>query len=221
MSRPCLSVDAHQLILAVFQHQRQHESKQMAGEDGNMMYEFSIHNDYEPKRKDGKTIEMKLTADMLTNTGFISVKLGNDTTICHTDHLTPHTKKYYVGISGGGFRALSSHIGAFRALNSRSALSTVDMLSSVSGGSWFLSKLMFDEKFATKVLGNADPVGDVVSDWLENIYFASLDLAERSPQTTPTDVLRSFITTVVTQAPGVLTSHLGTGIIVADYFEFS
>ena len=193
----------------------------MDSEDGNRTYEFSIHNDYEPKRKDDKTIEMKLTADMLTNMGFISVSLGNDTTSCHTDHPTPYTKKYYVGISGGGFRALSSHIGAFRALNNRSVLSTVDMVSAVSGGSWFLSKLMFDENFAAKVLGNADPVGDVVSEWLENIYFASLHRAKRSPQTTPTEVLRSFITTVVTQAPGVLTSHLGTGIIAADYFEFS
>ena len=53
------------------------------------------------------------------------------------------------------------------------------------------------------------------------IYFVSLHHVERSPQTTPNEVLRSFITTIVTQAPGVLTSHLGTGIIAADYFNFS
>ena len=122
VSRSCLSVNAHQMILSVFQHRWQHVCREVEGEDANRVYAFSMHNDWEPRQKDAKTTEMKLTANMLTNTGFISLGLGEDATIHQTDQFTPHTKKYYVGISGGGFRAFSGHIGAFRALNNRSAL---------------------------------------------------------------------------------------------------
>ena len=72
-----------------------------------------------------------------------------------------------MGISGGGWRALAGHMGAFRALSNKGALPMVDMYSAVSGGSWFLSKLSFDNDFAGKVLGNHTHIAEDALQWFE------------------------------------------------------
>ena len=153
-SRSCLAVNEHALISAAGKHKQSGTcwGKETEGEGrSDKKYRFSTNNDWEPEQKDANTIEMKLTADMLTTMGFLSLQLGNQS-LPQPEQRKPDNKKYYVGISGGGWRALSGHIGAFRALSTRSALSEVDMFSSVSGGTWFLTKLAFDNDFAGKVL---------------------------------------------------------------------
>ena len=133
----------------------------------------------------------------------------------------PGDEKCYVGISGGGWRALSGHMGAFRALNNRSALSEVDVFSSVSGGTWFLTKLAFDNVFAGNVLDNETSIAEVVSEWMESIYFDALQKASATPQTVSKEVTRNFITTTVTHAPGPIASQLNTGMIAMEKFDFS
>ena len=83
-------------------------------------------------------------------------------------------KRFYVGVSGGGWRALAGHMGAFRALSSKHVLPAVDMFSSVSGGTWFLTKLAFDEKFSEKVLGNEMHISEDVLEWMERDYFPAI-----------------------------------------------
>ena len=116
---------------------------------------------------------MKLPTDMLTDTGFISEHFEKEEGQT-LEEFKPCGKKYYVGISGGGWRAQAAHMGAFRVLGEKDSLSMVNMLSSVSGGTWFLTKLGFDDEFAGKVLGNEAPIGAVVSEWFEDSYFAIL-----------------------------------------------
>ena len=137
------------------------------------MYRFRMDNDWTPSNSDtNKTIDMKLTADMLTIVGFTAVQLGKEHMLELTQ--TNRSKQFYVGISGGGFRALSGHMGTFRTLSNTSLLSKVTMFSSVSGGSWFLSKLSFDKNFAEKVLGNDVLITEVVSEWFEKNYFPQM-----------------------------------------------
>ena len=114
-------------------------------------------------------VEMKITTSMLTKEGFTSLRLGKEPP--KKLGREKNETKYYVGISGGGWRALSGHMGAFRALSNNNALSNVDMLSSVSGGTWFLTKLAFDNDFARLVLDNKTPIADVVFKWFESGYF--------------------------------------------------
>merc|ERR1712159_164734 len=98
---------------------------------------------------------MNLVTAMLTNTGLTSIPLGHGTLHAPDRQLVkPRGKPYYVSISGGGWRALAGHMGAFRALSNKNALKLVDTFSSVSGGTWFLTKLAFDANFSQKVIGN-------------------------------------------------------------------
>ena len=48
------------------------------------------------------------------------------------------------------------------------------LISSVSVETWFLSKLVFDEEFADKLLLDDVPLGDVVSEWFRADYFAEM-----------------------------------------------
>ena len=107
-------------------------------------YRFNIDNDWEPKQSEFNVFEMKLMTTMLTKMGFTSLQLGQER-INKPRTIKDVWTKYYIGISGGGWRALAGHMGAFRALSQKGALPKVDMLSSVSGGTWFLAKLSFDD----------------------------------------------------------------------------
>ena len=94
---------------------------------------------------------MKITPGMLTTMGFTSFEFGNKVVQePETPPVKSESKKYYVGISGGGWRALAGHMGAFRALSNHMVLPKVSMFSSVSGGTWFLTKLAFDDFFFHK-----------------------------------------------------------------------
>ena len=157
--------------------------------------------------------EMKLTPNMLTTMGFTSTKLGKQD-IPQRMAAKPYAAKYYVGISGGGWRALSGHMGAFRVLGNTGALSMVDMLSSVSGGTWFAIKFAFDDDFAQKVLSNEMTIAEAVLEWFEKEYFPVLRNVEHTRQSQqgepPGAVVRSSLSTIVSQAPAVIKSALGT-----------
>ena len=170
-----------------------------------------------------KEIDMKLTTGMITSMGFTSFKFGNEALQEHDNESgKSKSKKVYVGVSGGGWRALAGHMGAFRALSNKNVLSTVDTFSSVSGGTWFLSKLAFDEKFSAKVLGNETNIGEDVLEWMERDYFPVIRNATPLHQNEQNlNQVASFLTTLVTQAPAPVRAALSTGIVAANHFHFS
>ena len=163
---------------------------------------------------------MNLTTSMLTNVGFLSVNLGNEK-LPQPEQRKPPSKKYYVGISGGGWRALAGHMGAFRALSNKGALPMVDMYSAVSGGSWFLSKLSFDDDFAGKVLGNHTHIAEDALQWFENDFFPAIANVTPSPQTTNHDRVRSFVSTMILQGPAPMKISYGDAILAAERYEYS
>ena len=154
--------------------------------------------------------------------GFCSVHLGNDAADA-CEPLKPASKKYYVGISGGGWRALSGHMGAFRVLSEKGALKIVDMFSSVSGGTWFLTKLAFDNDFSTRVLGSETSIAEEVMEWMESKYFAAFRDVRRGPinPNDPHQDLKNFISSVVSQGPAALKNAVGAGIVAFENFDYS
>ena len=165
---------------------------------------------------------MKLTPEMLTTAGFIGVRLGEEEVADLMQNKT--SKQYYVAISGGGWRALSGHMGTFRELGITDSLSKVLFFSSVSGGSWFLHKLSFDEDFAEKVLIDNLPIGEVVSEWFEDEYFPAMQQVEQNQ--TPRDgseddFVKGSVAEMLSQAPDVVKQSLGNVILVADGFDLS
>ena len=173
-----------------------------------------------------KVIHMKIVTGMLTPPGFISLPLGTEALQePEQGQKKSRDTKYYVAISGGGWRALASHTGAFRALSNHNVLSIVDTFSSVSGGTWFLIKVSFDENFSTNVLRSEAPIGDVVSKWFTKEYFLAIQNAQRSREKTNAesseDVVKSFLSTLILQAPEPIPSKFGSGIVAADHFDFS
>ena len=165
-----------------------------------------------------KEIELKLTTSMLTTIGFTSLQFGSETL-----QPTSLPRKFYVGVSGGGWRALTGHMGAFRALSNNNLLPMVDMFSSVSGGTWFLTKLAFDDEFSAKVLRNDMHISESVLEWMERDYFPVIRNATRLHQKkqSSNDNVASFLTTLVTQAPGPVRAALSSGIVAANHFHFS
>ena len=171
-----------------------------------------------------KEITMMLTTNMLTATGFTSIPLGDKTLQTpERQEVKPRGKPYSVAISGGGWRALAGHMGAFRALSNKNALGMVDMLSSVSGGTWFLTKLAFDAKFSRKVLHNETDIGEVVMEWMESDYYSVIRnttcSSKQNPK--PDNTVGPAISASILQAPGVVRSYLGAVIVAANDFEFS
>ena len=162
---------------------------------------------------------MNLTTSMLTNVGFLSVNLGNEQ-FPQPGQRKPPSKKYYVGISGGGWRALAGHMGAFRALSNKGALPMVDMYSAVSGGSWFLSKLSFDDDFAGKVLDNHTRISDDVLQWFEGDFFPAITNTNPAPQKTNHAPVRSFVSDMILQGPAPIKTSFGDAILSAEHFNF-
>jgi len=211
MALSCLFVDEEMVIFTASKHKSTHGKSSIT----EARYRFRMDNAWIPSNIDpGEPIEMKLTTDMLTKEGFIAVNLGPEDVVELTQ--SKESKEFYIGVSGGGWRALTGHMGAFRGLSNTSALSKVTMISSVSGGSWFLSKLGFDEDFAVKVLLDDFPIGDVVSEWLRINYFTKIQrvLSE--------DVdVKGSVSEIVSQAAATIKQFLGTVILVADRFDLS
>ena len=161
-----------------------------------------------------KPTEMRLTADMLTAVGFLAVQLGGELGQMQTHK--PEKRKYYVGLSGGGWRALSAAMGLFRGLSENGALPMVDMFSSVSGGTWFLTKLSFDEEFAKKVLESKVPISSIVLWWFEKKYFPAFKHVERSDER-----MSELATMLSTLAKGPISLVLGNGIEAAERFNYN
>ena len=180
-----------------------------------------------------RNITMLLTTAMRTPTGFTSTELGGEKRqLPEREDVKPRGKPYYVGVSGGGWRALAGHMGAFRALSNKNALRLVDMFSSVSGGTWFLTKLAFDANFSRNVLHNEPHITKVVMEWMEHEYFlvirntilrntttCSREATEPSPSSANT--VGPAISAAILQAPGFVRSALGAAIVAANDFKFS
>ena len=169
-------------------------------------------------------VEMKLAPHMLTTTGFTALNFGGDEPQEPQLELDKSiARKYYVGVSGGGWRALTGHMGAFRALSDKGVLPTVDMVSSVSGGTWFLTKLAFDERFSEKVLRNDTQISHAVLQWMERDYFPAIQNAIRLRQNdrAKNDKIAAFISILVSKAPKAIRSVLSSGILAANHFNFS
>ena len=150
--------------------------------------------------------------------GFTTVQLGKNN---FSDLTQPDaaSKQFYIGISGGGWRALSGHMGAFRALSSTSLLPKVTFFSSVSGGSWFLSKLGFDEDFAGKVLVDDDLIAEVVSEWFEKNYFPEM---QRVDETIFDDGgVKSSVSEIVSHAAGPTLSRWDVDQKMYDVYDTS
>ena len=196
----------------------QHMFVDTNGSIAEATYRFRMDNDWTPTTIDtNKTIDMKLTMDMLTVAGFTAVQLGKAQMLELTQ--TNTSKQFYVGISGGGWRALSGHMGTFRRLSNTSLLPKVTMFSSVSGGSWFLSKLSFDEDFAAKVLTNGVPITEVVSEWFEKNYFPQMQRVD--PPDSEGGGIKSSVPEIVSQAAGPIKQSFGTTMLAADRFDLS
>jgi len=170
-----------------------------------------------------KEIDVKITPAMMTTMGFTSFQFGNKLVQeLETPPVKSESKKYYVGISGGGWRALAGHMGAFRALSNHMVLPKVSMFSSVSGGTWFLTKLSFDDNFSRKVLRNETHIGEDVLEWMEQEYFVVIRNTTHFPQTKENqNQVSSFLTSLVTQAPAPVRAAMSSGIIAANHFGFS
>lgn len=116
----------------------------------------------------------KSTTKLLTPRGFLAARLPAFVPPQHQQEPRKEMHdKYYVAISGGGWRSISISMGIFRGL--KPYLKHVDAFSSVSGGSWFLTQLAFDQKFAKSVLGtNARPIEKEITKWFETHYFPKM-----------------------------------------------
>ena len=183
-------------------------------------YRFKTSNAWEAKQSEN-IIDMRIGTNMLTPMGFLTLELGK-VAVEGPRKDKPYPGKHYIGISGGGWRALSGHMGAFRSLSENGALPKVHMFSSVSGGTWFLSKLAFDEDFSANVLDNKRPISEIVGEWLESFYFRTLLSSSGLRHNEQNqDGLRGFLTKLVAHAPGPLRDNLGTSITKANQFNFS
>ena len=112
-------------------------------------------------------------------------------------------------------------MGVFRVLSELGALEIVDMFSSVSGGTWFLTKLAFDNDFSTKVLSSKDSIAEVVMEWMESEYFRAFRDVKRTEGSSDDPNLKRFLTTVISQGPDALKAAVGPGIVAFDHFDFS
>lgn len=147
--------------------------------DNAQMIKYAIKKDPEiahrftPDTSDG-------TTPVLTPLGLVSAQLplgAPDIPVLGAEVIV----HYYMGVSGGGWRALSAAMGAFRGLSKMrkedagdlTALEQLKYVSSVSGGSWFMSSLMYSQVFSDLVLVSDEPVAIVVERWFK-AYFQAL-----------------------------------------------
>ena len=70
-------------------------------------------------------IPIKIKTSMLTEDGFTSLRLGEQTMQKPGKQTTSEKSYVGVGVSGGGWRALAGHMGAFRELGNQGALAIV------------------------------------------------------------------------------------------------
>ena len=190
--------------------------------DGEVKFRFGIDNEWTPSDTDpSKPVKVKLTTCMLTPAGFLAVQLSTEQ-IGEVAKAKSQEKRYYLALSGGGWRAMSAHLGTFRVLGNTSALSMVNFLSSVSGGSWFLSKFMFDEDFASQVLSDDVLITDVSLKWFENSFFPEMqDVDKHIDATANQSALKSSVSKILSTAACPVQQSLGTVIHVTDRFGLS
>ena len=173
-----------------------------------------------------KEIHMQLSANMLTTTGFASVGLGGEA--FETEARQALDGKLYLGVSGGGWRSFTGNMGIFRVLSKRNILGLVHMVSSVSGGSWFLAKIAFDAVFSANVLLDRQHITEVALSWMESEYFPQMrdptPLAQDEVNKTNSEAIEAcFLSTMVTQSAEPIKNALGlnSAIVAAKHFSFS
>ena len=174
-----------------------------------------------------KEIHMKLQTHMMSTTGFTSFQVVDQDFQQHVagQEQSCHPKQHYVALSGGGWRALTSHMGSLRSLSNKGALNRVKMFSSVSGGSWALSNLAFNPRFSKNVLRNDTPIANVASEWFEENYFPamrdSMCFKENEQSAASETGVTRLLSTSILQGLDFFKSKLGSGILAANYFNFS
>ena len=70
---------------------------------------------------------MKMQTHMMTTTGFASFQRANEDfqQLNGEPEQNSHPKEHYIGLSGGGWRAMTSHMGSFRSLSNKGVLEKV------------------------------------------------------------------------------------------------
>ena len=179
-----------------------------------------------PSARVPKEIHMKLQTHMMTPTGFISFHLPDENfQQPGEERETCDDVQHYMALSGGGWRALSSHMGSLRGFSNAGTLKGVKMFSSVSGGSWTLGNLAFDAQFAENVLRNDTPIAEVTSAWMEGGYFPAIRdtmcFKENEQRASSKSAVVSLLSTTILEGPGLVRSMLGSGIVAANFFNFS
>lgn len=210
-STACRSVKHDAVVTAVY-----HRHKDVCAANGEKSSEEHQTEVYALRYETESTDEIKMTTDMFTNTGFVTVRLGK-APIEEPPKRKSDDTKYYLSVSGGGWRALSSSIGALRGLSTTNALSNVDMFSSVSGGSWFLTKLTFDDEFASEVLGTDVPIGHVITKWYDTQYFPGVNSGNQKPCT---DDISRFLSAMSSGQTAIAPEDLGDMIGNYEHFGY-
>ena len=95
------------------------------------------------------------------------------------------------------------------------------MFSSVSGGTWFLSKLSFDDEFAAKVFDDRVPITEVVAEWFEDKYFPQMQQVVQPDSGDDGDRMRSSVAEIISQEDGPIKQSLGAMLLAADRFDLS
>ena len=166
--------------------------------------------------------DIQLTINMFSVAGFTNAQLGTGP-MQEPEKQKPVNKKYYMGISGGGWRAIASTMGVFRGLSQLGTLSHVDMFSSVSGGTWFLSKLAYDDKFAKSVLTNETRIGRSTTNYMEKQYFRTMKRSSDQSKYCASSNLSSYCNDqIATAARGLFTEEasLIPGMIKNDMASY-
>jgi hypothetical protein len=83
---------------------------------------------------------------------------------------SPPRPRVAIAMSGGGFRAMTASMAVARGLatagpDGSNAWKQVTHLSSVSGGSWFSSQLVYSGRFYSAVTDTSKPINEVVEEW--------------------------------------------------------
>jgi len=207
-SPPCRAVNKKALVKAVHAAHKEVCAKEKDGKKDGVTVYTARYETQDPT-------DVKLTTDMLTSEGFVTVKLGI-APIDEPRQQKSDDTKYYFSISGGGWRALSSSAGTLRGLSTTGALANVDMFTSVSGASWFLTKLAFDNDFASEVLGSDVPIGRVITKWYETEYFPGMTQAETTPCS---NEIGKFLATISSDQTAISPAMIVD--MVGDFQQFS
>eukprot|EP00966_Prymnesium_polylepis_P311155 7188639-Prymnesium_polylepis.1 len=79
---------------------------------------------------------------------------------------SPPRPRLAVAMSGGGLRAMTASMAVARGIaNADDGWERITHLSSVSGGSWFSSQMVYSGRFYTEVTSKTKPMDQVIREW--------------------------------------------------------